>query len=226
MRPGAAVLAIREFARCSRESMRQFMPANSCIGSAKTTIEVMKLLGLKAFEIPVSMVFQVPARSYARVSGLTDEEKAEARAQAKSWRDDIPDDQSWNGHLIVLVEDRWMVDPSVDQLGDKELGVEVPPDILVLDTKDHKFDPAGFDMQIKLTMENGDKATLFYRTTGDSSYQQTGAWTDEGIPFLAQAILFRMAVMAMVDGAREELAKEVLAEGLEDEEEEHEPKTN
>lgn len=192
--------AILYFARRARKKMRKFMPRASCIGAARTTIEVMKLISIKAVEKPVSMVFAVPTRDYVRVSGLNPEEKADLRSKSISWRDEIEGENAWDGHLIVLVEDRWLIDPSIDQVAAEEFGVAEPDEILVMDTAGQEWNPAWFDVHATLILDSGEKAHLEYRSILDTSYLETPAWNDEGLPRLAEAIAFDMAVHAMAEG--------------------------
>lgn len=185
----AAVIAA--FAKIARPIMRQWMTKNSCIGAARTTIEVMKLYGLRATAKPVSYAFQVPARQYARVGGFSAAEEAEMRARANSWQDEKTG--GWNGHLLVLVADRWLLDPALDQMDSPEYGVALPEEVFVIDTDGNPFIARQkFDMRLGLVLDNGDKAELMYRSIEDLSYRLTEAWTDEGLPLLAQFIVNNM----------------------------------
>ena len=189
------VEVISQFAKVGRPVMRRFMPAASCIASARTTIEVMNGYGLSAFEIPTCYSFEVPARKYARVGGFSVEEREEMRAHAATWRDDPGKDAGdyWNGHLIVLVEGRWLLDPSLDQVESEEFGVPGPNEIFVLDIEGQKFDPnAKFEIVLGLRLDSGDTATLTYRRIEDCTYLDTDAWRDEGLGLLACMIAENM----------------------------------
>lgn len=185
---------IATFAAVARPVMRTFMDRASCIGSARTTIEVMKHYGLRAVELPTQFAFQVPARNYARISGFSEQERAEIKTRATSWRDELcPDGEGWNGHLIVLVEDRWVLDPSIDQVHCPDLGVTVPSMVLAFDSEGHVFDPnLGFRINVGLILDNGDHASMSYRSISDTSYLESGAWNDEGLGLLAEAIWIDM----------------------------------
>ncbi len=184
---------IARFASIARPVMRKFMDAASCIAAARTTLEVMKIYGLRAVEIPTCFVFQVPARKYARISGFTAAERAEMKAESATWRDEKPEGTGWNGHLIVLVEDRWILDPSIDQANAPEFGVFVPSEVFVIDTRGQDWSPnENFDINLGLVLDNGDKATLLYRRIWDRGYLETDAWNDEGLQLLAHAIAIDM----------------------------------
>jgi hypothetical protein len=190
----AAEAVIEKFARIARPMMREYMSADSCISAARTTVETMRLCGLRAVEIPVSFIFQVPVREYARLSGLSTEEYAEAKAKAKAWKDlTHPDGKGWDGHLIVLVERRWILDPAIDQADAPEFGVSVPPEVFFFDSSGQDWNPReNFHMELKLVLDNGDDAQLIYRSTSDRSYRTTEAWADEGLSLLAHLIATEM----------------------------------
>lgn len=184
---------VAEYAKTARALMRQWMTANSCIGAVRTTIEVMRLYGLRAVEKPVCYVFQVPARHYARVGGFSAAEQAEMKARAASWKDTSTG--GWNGHLLVLVEDRWLLDPSLDQAEAPEFGVSIPAEVFVIDTQELSWNPqVNFDMEMGLVLDNGDHASLRYSSIEDRSYLDTEAWADEGLPLLARAIAWHIEI--------------------------------
>jgi hypothetical protein len=188
-----AVEVIARFASIARSIMRRFMSAASCIAAARTTIEVMRMYGLHAVEIPTAYVFQVPARKYARIVGFSAEERAEMRAKSATWSDESPEGSGWNGHLIVLVEGRWLLDPSLDQVAAPQFGVPVSSEIFVVDTVGQDWNPTDqFRIKLGLILDSGDKAELMYQSTDDRSYLDTEAWSDEGLPLLAQAIAVEM----------------------------------
>jgi hypothetical protein len=187
---------VRGFAHVARPIMREFMEAASCIASARTTIEVMRRYELRTSEIPVSLCFQVNAKKYARIAGFSKAERARMQRTARNWRDDIPDGGGWNGHLLVLVENRWLLDPSIDQAESAEFQVPVPPKVLVIDLKGQEgFRPSGnFVMRLGFRLDNGDEGKLDYRRIRDRSYLDTEAWNDDGLPLLAGVIANQMGV--------------------------------
>ena len=107
-------LVIQRFAKTARPIMRRFMPAASCIASVRTTIEVMRHFNLRVIECPVSFAFTVPGKHFARISGFSRAERKRMENSARTWRDECPAEGGWNGHLIALVENRWILDPSID----------------------------------------------------------------------------------------------------------------
>jgi len=187
-------MIVKTFGEVARPIMRKWMTANSCIASARCTIEVMKLYRLQAEEIPVAFAFQVSERKYARVSGWSAEERERMRKRAATWTD-LQTEEGWNGHLLVLVENKWVMDPSLDQADAPEFGVSIPPEVFTFDTEGRQWDPQrDFEMQLGLILDNGDKAKLTYRRIRDRSYLETEAWKDEGLPVLAIAIAVQMAM--------------------------------
>lgn len=185
----AAVIAT--FCRIARPIMRRFMSANSCIGAARTTLEVLRIYGIEAQPLAVSLVFQVPVREYARLCGIPQDQQAELKAKSKNWID--LGNGGWQGHLVVLAASRWVLDAALDQADAPEFGVPVPPEVYVFDTLGHDWNPQeNFEMQLNLTLDNGDPATLYYRSLEDEGYRATEAWNDEGLPLLAHAIAIDM----------------------------------
>jgi hypothetical protein len=189
----SAPAVIAAFGRIARPIMRKFMPAPSCIGAARTTIETMRIFGLQAVEFPVCYAFQVPARKYAQFSGFTAAERAVMKARSANWVDLAPPGSGWNGHLVVLVEDRWLIDPSIDQVDAPRFGVSVAAEAFVVDTVGKEWNPSeSFEIQLGLILDSGDKAMLMYRSIDDRGYLETEAWQDEGLPLLAYAIAIGM----------------------------------
>ena len=188
------VEVVARFASVARPVMRQFMGAASCIGAARTTIEVMRTYGLRAIEIPTWFVFQVVSRKYARIVGFSGAELEEMKAKSASWEHVTPEGgPGWEGHLIVLVENRWLIDPSLDgQVDDSRFGVSVA-EMFVIDTFGQNWNPNEyFEMNLGLILDNGDHAKLFYRRIEDTSYRETDAWKDEGLGLLAHLIAIDM----------------------------------
>jgi hypothetical protein len=190
----SAPAVIAAFGRIARPIMRKFMGPSSCIAAARTTKETMQIFGLQAVEFPCCYAFQVPARKYARISGFTAAERAEMKAKTAVWQDEsLPAGGSWNGHLVVLVEDRWLIDAAIDQVDAPRFGVSVPAEVFVVDTAGKEWDPNdNFEIQLGLVLDNGDRAELMYRRISDRGYLETEAWKDEGLPLLARAIAVDM----------------------------------
>jgi hypothetical protein len=181
--------AISQFQKTARPIMRQWMTADSCIGAVRTVVEVMKLFEIPTKVLPVSYIFEVPARKYARVCGFDAEEREAMRAKVADWRDLPNVGTGWNGHLLVLAADRWLIDPAIDQFDNPEFGVTVPPQIFVVDLDGQDWTPdEQFEMRLGLILDNGDAARLRYWSLKDQAYLQTEAWNDEGLPLLAAVI--------------------------------------
>jgi hypothetical protein len=188
-----AEVTLHQFGKIARPIMRQWMTADSCIGAARTVVESLKLLQIPIKVLPVSYVFEVPARKYARVCGFAGEEREEMRAQAAAWRDLPNVGTGWNGHLLVLAADRWLIDPAIDQMDNPDFGVHVPPQIFMVDLAGRAWTPdEQFEMDLGLTLDNGDTARLRYWSLEDREYLQTDAWNDEGLPLLARCIMDEM----------------------------------
>jgi hypothetical protein len=140
------------------------------------------------------IAFEVPAKKYTRINGFSWAERKRMREKSASWRDENPDNGGgWNGHLVVFVGDRWLIDPSIDQADSREFSVAIPPEILVIDLAGRDWTPQrDFAMKLGLRLDNGDEAKLIYRRIRNRNYLDTEAWNDEGLPLLALAIADRM----------------------------------
>jgi hypothetical protein len=184
---------IAAFGSIARPIMRKFMNTTSCISAARTTIETMRIYGLRAVELPVCFVFQVLVRKYARIIGIRGEELAEIKAKSASWEHVSSKRAGWDGHLIVLVENRWLIDAAIDQADSPRFGVRLPPEVFVADLAGQDWNPnENFEINLGLILDNGDKATLIYRNISDRSYLESEAWKDEGLPLLAHVIAIDM----------------------------------
>src|SRR5215470_1018391 len=109
-----AASIVKAFSSIARPIMRKWMGVNSCVASTKTTIAAMESLGLQARPLPVASAFQVPTRRYAYLSGYPAEERERIREKAATYID-LDVENGWNGHLIAVVEERWLLDSSIDQ---------------------------------------------------------------------------------------------------------------
>jgi hypothetical protein len=189
----AAEQIVHRYSQIARPIMRQFMDRSSCIASVRTTVEVMRIFRLQAREYSVSFVFEVPEKKYARIAGFSHAERKRMAKESQTWKDDIPENGGWNGHLIALVENRWLIDPSIDQAHAPEFGVEIAPEMLVIDTEGHHWNArCQFDVHLGLTLDNGVIAKVKYRSVKNRGYLNSDAWNDEGLPLLADAIAEKM----------------------------------
>jgi hypothetical protein len=184
---------IAAFSRIARPIMRMFMSASSCIAAARTTIEVMRIYGIAAVAIPVKYCFVVRAQKYQRVGGLSDAERTKFLAKGHALLIEPDAEGCWNGHLVVRVDNRWLIDASIDQMASEEFGVPVPCEIFTVDLSGHDWNPEkNFEINILLELDSGDQARLNYIGISDKSYLETDAWNDEGLLLLARAIAFDM----------------------------------
>jgi hypothetical protein len=178
---------IDEYAAIARPIMLQWMTRESCISAVRLTLETMQLFGLRAVAHPVCFALQVPARKYARICGFPPDKLEEIKAKSESWINLA--DGGWQGHLVAVVEDRWILDPSIDQAQSLEFGVPINPMVMVMDAAGHEADlKKNLEIKIGLALDSGDEGTLNYRSIEDDGYLRTEAWSDEGLPILAGVI--------------------------------------
>lgn len=177
---------IARYAAVARPMMLEFMERSSCISAAKLTCEVLRIFNLKAQVLPYAMVMQVPELKLAYLVGLRGEDKEKARRDAANWTERTHKQGGWDGHVVAIVEGRWLIDAAFDQV--EMEGFRMPPMILVLDMGENKIPLCDRGIDVAAVNDDGLKFTLQYRPLDDWSFEQSDAWKDEGLPYLAAAI--------------------------------------
>lgn len=178
---------LNNYCRTARRLMLPFMASNSCIGSTKVTCDCLRRLGFHARPLPTKLVFALPDRKIAFASGLSDEELATARDSRKVFG------PGWNGHLVALVDESWLLDASLDQVNDAIPDVALPKEVFAFPVKGADLDTHGaFRAEYAVVLDDGQKAAINYLTTTNEGYRETEAWNDEGLDWIAQDIYDRM----------------------------------
>lgn len=180
--PGILSELVDNYAAVARPIMRKYMNANSCIAASRVTMELFRLCGVDAVCIPVKFVLELPERKLAFCAGLSEEECATALGQKQVWAD------GWSGHVCVVVEGKWFLDPSFDQafaaldVENKDLQILALP----IETE---VDPYEIAVDLQASLDAGERMVIRYRPLDDRSFTQTEAWNDDGLPWLAREIL-------------------------------------
>jgi hypothetical protein len=165
----------------AREHMLRYMPPNSCISAARLTLEWCKRHRIKCRPQAAKMAFQVNDMNKAYTSGLSDEELATAHKCDKSYG------EGWRGHVVVVVENKIVLDPSLDQANCIFETPELQP--LVYSFPFGKPFRYGSKVEIKGTLDKSERAfTLTYVGTDNDSYLTSEAWNDRGLPIAAEHI--------------------------------------
>jgi hypothetical protein len=178
---------IRAYCRVARPMLLEWMPRNSCIGSARVTLEYLKRCGIPARVQAVKFAVFDDARELAYCSGLTMQEMATARDRKPMWHG-----RGWNGHLIVIAAGRYIIDPSFDQA---LIAMGLPPEsgMLLVESDDSAMQAGGLlKIDLNVVMDCRAELRVQYIPLADDGYLTTEAWTDEGLPFLATDIAARI----------------------------------
>lgn len=177
---------IQSYASKARPVMLEYLGLNSCIAAARVTCEYFSRHDITARVQPVKFVVEDKARNLAFCSGLSDEERATAKQSTKL-------SEGWNGHLIVIADNRYILDPSFDQAL-AALGLK--PEIGMLCVENNaagvRMDEL-LDITLVMRMDDGAELSVRYIPLDDDSYLETEAWNDDGLPYLVSEIALRIA---------------------------------
>ncbi len=170
---------VSAFTARARPVMLQWMTINSCIGSARVTLDFLERYGIPARVQAVKFVVEWKDGNLAYTSGLTEAERSTALAQRQAYPD------GWNGHLIVIADNRWIIDPSFDQ-SVTAMGIRPPAEMLCLESDQIK--DGRIEAEAVAVMDSGEELKIRYIPLDDETYRDTEAWTDPGLPFLVSEI--------------------------------------
>lgn len=124
-----------------RPAIRDLYGPHSCIGTVRAGLEVLHRLGVPARPVAVEVsvfnaAFVARARELGRLPrGWEESERWFAEVGAHSiglTGQNQPPESRWAGHLCLLLDDRLLVDPSIDQVARPQYGI-VPPSLIILD---------------------------------------------------------------------------------------------
>jgi hypothetical protein len=112
------------------------MTTNACILASRLTVEMLRAKGVRARPLPVKLrVFNAIYVDYVLRYG-SDELPVEAREQAVkdgAWGvvvgfgSDKNDGWGWDGHVVVIAEERYLVDPTAHQVKRLKHSIDAEP---------------------------------------------------------------------------------------------------
>lgn len=170
---------IHSYTAAARPIMLKWMTINSCIGSARVTLDFLERYAIPARVQPVKFVVEWKVKNLAYTSGLTEAERSTALGQRQEYAD------GWNGHLIVIVENRWIIDPSFDQ-SVMAMGIRPPSEMICLESD--QIGDALIEVEASVVMDSGEELKIRYIPLNDETYRDTEAWNDNGLPFIVSEI--------------------------------------
>lgn len=166
----------------------------SCVAAVRIVQQCLEPFGLRVRPHTVKFIVEMPGRELTYVSGLTAEEEQDGKARAASWMEFTQED-SWKGHLIALVEDRILVDPTFDEaflafVDAGRLASYQRHGSLVMPLG--KAVEENFELEMLGTTNEGETLKVRYMSKPDERYLTAPAWELDHIQPLIDAISFRM----------------------------------
>ena len=125
-----ADLALERFVAWSPRILAAFA-ASACVETTRFLIEVLKRLEIDARPLPVKFLATCHAAGYQFVAGASDAEMATAKRICRGVTD--RGGGGWNGHLLAVVDGRFLVDTAFAQVSAPEYGVILEPSALVVE---------------------------------------------------------------------------------------------
>ena len=176
------------FCTVARRIMRGLgMEANTCVASTAVTCSVLASLGFDARPQPVKFFVELDAIKTAYCAGLSQEELSGAPAVHDSC---LKGD--WRGHLVALIGNDFLIDPSFDQAsealvqhGAKPLMSEPICLLFPLDglPKDE------FHATYQAVFDNEQPGKVQYITTDTQGWRDSPAWNDPALSIIESVIL-------------------------------------
>lgn len=129
---------LERYAEIARGEILKEFGIESCIGSTRITVEVMKKLKVpvkplvtKLYATNIVMAKLIEEHGYPDPETLDRwVEEHGAHSIGLGYGPPTPDDPGWDGHLVAFVGGRYVVDAAVDQVERPEKNIHVP-DVLV-----------------------------------------------------------------------------------------------
>lgn len=116
---------------CRTETLR-IRDQRSCIASVRILTEVLGYFGHASEPLPcTTLVFNARGHEMANLGVPVGEWPEEAHSIGAVGTGVVrPETNGWDGHLIAIVEDQWLVDPSLDQFSRPERDITTYPVVL------------------------------------------------------------------------------------------------
>lgn len=164
--------------------MLPYMKRNSCISATRITCICLDTLGFKVEPLPTKFYVEMPRLNLAYTSGVSRSEVRHCRGYQ------LREPEGWNGHLVTLVNSRWIIDSAFDQIGAVFAShVKIPAELPLFPMPKPLPENHGFHVSFEWITDEKAKFRIQYATTTDQSWKQTPAWNDEGLVGLSMSIL-------------------------------------
>jgi hypothetical protein len=188
---------VEAFTSVARPLMLEYLDGPSqCIACVRITEQVLGRFGIAVRPVPVSMVVQCSEKRVAFVAGFDKRVRKAMRAKATAWAKRAARTGSgWEGHLICIAGDRWLIDPTLDQASAPHLGFVIPPDdMLCFDVREQLQSVSIEHMatDLRIVTANGLDLHIQYFPLADRSFYETPAWELDHIGPAIRAITREM----------------------------------
>lgn len=177
-----------QFCLVGKPILRRYFRVDSCIGSVNVALKVMNRFGIKAvpratrtFLFNAAMVEEMGRRGPDAAAQPMSSYPPECWSVGLGHLDEKTEPGKWNGHLIAIVADSVLLDPSLDQAARPERGLDVTGFAAPL-PEDWRTTPT-------LELRNDDGMQLLYQLTPqDLSYRFTPDWQREYNEIVAEIV--------------------------------------
>lgn len=140
-----------------REEVLKEFHADSCIASVKILSEVLDYFGHSSEPLPVIVcVFNAPAFQ-SLTAGIPMEDWPEEAWSVGITGTGESKEKRWDGHLVAMVDGKWLVDPSLDQASRPARNITMSP--VVLDATEWNE----HDRKDTWSWQRADGVTLMYK---------------------------------------------------------------
>lgn len=179
---------IQRYTEVARPIMLRWMGRRSCIAATRLTCLVLEAYSVPVEAVPFVWMVSIPDRNLMYLSGLRGAEKAKAIRTVADWKE-VGDGTGWDGHVAAIAQGRYLIDAAFDQVSLD--GLCVDPMVFAMDLGTKGL-PAGNMLRAGCESDDGVKFVVEYRPLDDWTFRSTEAWTDEGLPFIAEGICLAM----------------------------------
>jgi hypothetical protein len=153
----------------TRDEVRRFFDADSCIASTRAVMEVLRYYATPARAVAVRVVV------WNRLAAeLTEQKIPKEEWPAEAWSVGIAGksrwtgDGRWDGHLVAVTPTR-LLDVSMDQMDRPRKGIHLPPGAFVLPDDGLPEGEFGF--------RRDDGIVVLYEATGDGFFRRSSNWS-------------------------------------------------
>lgn len=174
-----------DIGRTVREQILKEYAPDSCIPTARATLELLKGLRAEAYAMPViCMVVNRPLWEYADTHGgypaigAPDYPEGGYGLGVGFGLAHEKEDGKWGGHLVVIAERRWLLDYSIDQATRGQHGIMLGPLVIPVTEKFlRRTDEV-------LVWRSGDTRLHYAHKTGTdaNAYKTSDSWIGEHAP--------------------------------------------